>query len=134
MYAWIVSMKGRWPITLMCEVLEVSPSGYFSWGAAARRPATRPRRSHSDEALLAHIRAIHEQLRGEYGWPRMHKELLARGLLWATGGQEKLTLTAIGEIELSACCKDVTALITFNRWQTGTNAGQKTKSQQGLTC
>ena len=73
-------MKGRWPITLMCEVLEVSPSGYFSWEAAGRRPAAGPRRSHSDEALLTHIRAIHEQLRGEYGWPRMHKELLARGL------------------------------------------------------
>ncbi len=25
------------------------------------------------------MRAIHEQLRAEYGWPRMHKELLARG-------------------------------------------------------
>ncbi|KAF1045040.1 MAG: hypothetical protein GAK38_03270 [Xylophilus sp.] len=35
---------------------------------------------HSDDALLAHIRAIHEQLRGEYGWPRMHRELRARGL------------------------------------------------------
>jgi transposase InsO family protein len=30
--------------------------------------------------LLAHIRAIHEPLLGEHGWPRMHKELLARGL------------------------------------------------------
>lgn len=72
-------MRARWPITLMCEVLEVSPSGYFSWEAAQRRPQA-SRRSHTDEALLAHIRAIHEQLRGEYGWPRMHKELLVRGL------------------------------------------------------
>ena len=30
-------MKGRWPITLMCEVLEISPSGYFGWEAAGRR-------------------------------------------------------------------------------------------------
>jgi len=72
-------MKGRWPITLMCEVLEVSSSGYFSWDASGRRPRGHGR-CHSDEALLAHIGAIHEQLRGEYGWPRMHKELLARGL------------------------------------------------------
>lgn len=27
-----------------------------------------------------HPSPIHEQLRGEYGWPRMHRELLARGL------------------------------------------------------
>lgn len=73
-------MKARWPITMMCEVLEVSPSGYFNREASQRRPKWGPRRSHSDEALLAHIRAIHEQLRGEYGWPRMHKELLARGV------------------------------------------------------
>ena len=73
-------MKACWPITLMCEVLEVSPSGYFSWDAAGRRPVQGPRGRLSNEALLAHIRAIHERLRGEYGWPRMHKELVATGL------------------------------------------------------
>ena len=62
-------MKQRWPITMMCEVLEVSPSGYFNWEASQRRAAKGPGRSHSDEALLAHIKAIHDQLRGEYGWP-----------------------------------------------------------------
>ncbi len=73
-------MKGRWPITMMCEVLDVSPSGFFSWEASQRRPSRGPRRSHSNEALLAHIRSIHKQLGGEYGWPRMHKELLVRGV------------------------------------------------------
>lgn len=72
-------MKGRWPITLMCEVLGVSPGGYFGWDADRHRDRSSPVRSLSDEALLAHMRAIHEQLRAEYGWPRMHKELLARG-------------------------------------------------------
>lgn len=57
----------------MCEVLEVSPSGYFSWEAAGRRPAPGPSRSHSNEVLLAHIRAIHEQLRGEYGCERTRR-------------------------------------------------------------
>ena len=63
---------------MSCEVLEVSASGYFNWlrrresghGGSARR--------HRDEALLAHIRAIHAEVKGEYGWPRMHKELLAQ--------------------------------------------------------
>jgi transposase InsO family protein len=73
-------MKGRWPITLMCEVLDVSPSGYFSWDRASRDPGSGPSRFHSDQALLAHIRAIHVEVGGEYGWPRMHKQLLARGL------------------------------------------------------
>ena len=73
-------MKGRWPITLMCEVLQVSASGFFHWHASTRSGEEGGRGLHSDEALLAHIRAIHKQLRGEYGWPRMHRELLARGL------------------------------------------------------
>jgi hypothetical protein len=29
--------------------------------------------------VLAHIRAIHAGAKGEYGWPRMYKELLAIG-------------------------------------------------------
>ncbi len=33
----------------------------------------------SDEALLTHIRAIHAQVKGEYGWPKMWKELVAQG-------------------------------------------------------
>lgn len=73
-------MKGRWPATLMCEVLEVSPSGYFSWYAARRISSGTPGRHPSDEAVLAHIKSIHVQLKGEYGWPRMHKELLVRGI------------------------------------------------------
>lgn len=73
-------MKGRWPISLMCEVLQVSVSGYFRWNACTRSAKHAARRRHTDDALLVRIRAIHEQLRGEYGWPRMHRGLLARGV------------------------------------------------------
>lgn len=68
-------------MVISCEMLDVSPSGYFDWCAredASSRPGS-PRRL-SDEALLAHMRAIHAEVKGEYGWPRMHKELLARGV------------------------------------------------------
>lgn len=53
---------------------------YFSWDACTRGAKHSARRRHSDDALLAHIQAIHAQLRAEHGWPRMHRELLARGL------------------------------------------------------
>lgn len=33
-----------------------------------------------DEALVTHIRAIHAEFKAEYGWPRVWKELLARGV------------------------------------------------------
>jgi Integrase core domain len=74
-------MSGEvWPVSLMCEVLEVSASGYFYWKRTQDGPGSGPSRFQSDESLLAHMRAIHAQIKGEYGWPRMHKELLAWGI------------------------------------------------------
>jgi len=73
-------MKYRYPVSVSCGVLEVSASGYFNWLRRRQAGHGEPARRHSDEALLAHIRAIHAEVKGEYGWPRMHKELLARGI------------------------------------------------------
>ena len=73
-------MRKLYPVSVSCEVLEVSASGYFNWLRRRESGHGGPARRHSDEALLAHIRAIHAEVKGEYGWPRMHKELLARGI------------------------------------------------------
>lgn len=81
-YAWIEKLKAVWPVTLMCLVLEVSVSGFFEHRQRSRQSKPQgpePRRL-SSEALLAHIRAIHTEFKGEYGWPRVWKELLARGV------------------------------------------------------
>ena len=58
-------MRNKWPVSIACEVLEVSASGYFSW--LRRRESKRPGPfwRHSDEALLAHMRAIHAEVKGE---------------------------------------------------------------------
>jgi putative transposase len=81
-YAWITSNKTHWPITLACDVLGVSASGYFEHGrrkslGKPSKPGTFKRMS--DEALLTHIRAIHAKVKAEYGWPKIWKELVARG-------------------------------------------------------
>jgi transposase InsO family protein len=80
-YAWIERHCRQWPISLRCQVLEVSPSGYHHHH---KRQETgdpgRSRRRISNDALLVHIRAIHAEVKGEYGWPRIWKELLARGI------------------------------------------------------
>ncbi|SIT50855.1 transposase [Paraburkholderia piptadeniae] len=78
-YAFIERNRRHWPISVLCEVLDVSPSGYHQ--RRQRTAQDKPGRSRvSDDALLAHIKAIHSQVKGEYGWPRMWKELLARGV------------------------------------------------------
>ena len=57
-------------------------SGYHQYAVRhtahhGRKPG---RNGLSEDALLAHILSIHAQVKGEYGWPRIWKELLARGI------------------------------------------------------
>jgi putative transposase len=66
--------QAAYPIATMCRLLGVSPSGYHAW--VKRRPS---RRSETDAALIAAIRAAHETSRGAYGAPRIHAELAAKG-------------------------------------------------------
>ena len=78
-YAFIERNRHHWPVSVLCEVLEVSPSGHHQ--RRQRTAQAKPHRSRvSDDALLANIKAIHAQVKGEYGWPRMWKELLALGV------------------------------------------------------
>jgi len=73
-FRFIDEHRRRWPVARLCAALGASPAGYYAW---RRRPpsATEQRRA----ALLQEIRAIHEQVKGRYGSPRMHAELRARG-------------------------------------------------------
>ena len=80
-YAWIGRHKKQWPITVQCEVLNVSASGYFEHQRRkdTGRPAT-PGMRLNDAALLVHIKAVHAASKGEYGWPRVWRELQANGV------------------------------------------------------
>ncbi len=84
-YAWIDKLKTVWPVSLMCLVLGVSVSGFFehrqrSIKARAPLPMGAGPKRVSNPALVAHIRAIHAEFKGEYGWPRVWRELLLRGV------------------------------------------------------
>jgi putative transposase len=77
-YAFIQRHRRVWPISVQCRVLEVSVAGYHEH--FVRRASDTQRRHLSNDALLVHIKAIHAETRGGYGWPRIWKELLARGI------------------------------------------------------
>ena len=81
-YAFIERHRRVWPISVQCRVLRVSVAGYRDHLArrVSRAGEARQRRHLSDEALLVQIKAIHAEMRGCYGWPRIWKELQARGL------------------------------------------------------
>jgi len=79
-YAWIANNKRHWPVSLMSELLGVSTSGYFEHMRRNGRDKLGSSKRISNEALLAHIQAIHTEVKGEYGWPKMWKELVAHGV------------------------------------------------------
>ncbi len=80
-YAWIAKHKATWPVTLSYAVLEVSTSSYVEHQRRRAQAApSQPGGRVSPENLPANIRAIHAEVKGEYGWPRMWRELLGRGL------------------------------------------------------
>ena len=77
--------KATFPVSVMCDVLEVSRSGYYAW---VHRP--RASRDIDDEQLAVAITAIHQRSRGTYGSPRVHAELRADGHLVSRKRVERL--------------------------------------------
>jgi putative transposase len=73
-YRFIAQHQQEYPVTTMCQMLEVSVSGYYAWkqrSASARQIA--------DERLSARIRQVHEATHQVYGSRRMRAELAEQG-------------------------------------------------------
>jgi transposase InsO family protein len=68
-------MKGEHSIRMLCELLGVSPSGYYGW--RKQRPTKRQR---EDEALAKQIAAAHRASRRTYGVPRILEDLREEGV------------------------------------------------------
>jgi transposase InsO family protein len=62
------------PVDVVCEVLEVSRSGYYAW-----RDRSPSRQSQRRTALAAKIGRVHAGHRGVYGSPRVWRALKAAG-------------------------------------------------------
>lgn len=73
-YQFIAHHQQEFPVQRMCQVLEVSVSGYYAW--KRRKPSGRER---VDEQLIIGIRHAYQQSYGIYGSRRLHAELLAQG-------------------------------------------------------
>ena len=81
-YAFIQRHRRVWPISVQCRVLQVSVAGYHEHFVrhASLIDTAGQRRHLSDDALLVHIKAVHAETRNSYGWPRIWRALLARGI------------------------------------------------------
>ncbi len=88
-FAFIDQHEGNFEIARMCDVFEVSRSGFYAW--KNRVPSSRTVRQ---QELLEAIQEIHEQMREVYGSPRMHQELCDRGYEFSENTVAKLMKTA----------------------------------------
>ena len=84
-FRFIEDRRADYPVRLLCDVLGVSPAGYYAWRS---RPESR--RSAANRDLVDDIRRVHRDTRGRYGSPRIHVELKAQGRGASRGRIERL--------------------------------------------
>ncbi len=68
-------LRNEYPVSVLCETLGVSLSGYYGW---KKRPISQHQRE--DQQLTEHIHAIYDACRQVYGSPRIHAELRDQGI------------------------------------------------------
>jgi putative transposase len=84
-FRFIEDRRADYPVTIMCDVLGVSPAGYYAWRA---RPESR--RAADNRQLVDDIKRVHRDACERYGSPRIHAELRAQGCGVGRGRIERL--------------------------------------------
>jgi transposase InsO family protein len=74
-FQWIHEQGEDFEVSVMCEILQVSRSGYYAW---AKRPPSN--RSQRQKELVKQIRASHTLSFGTYGSPRIYEDLIEQGI------------------------------------------------------
>ena len=74
-YACIDRRRDRYPIRMMCRLLNVSASGFYAWRTRPESP-----RAQQNRELMPKIRQVFKESKGVYGSPRIHAELAAEGV------------------------------------------------------
>src|SRR6202140_5177310 len=84
-FRFIEDRRTDYPVRILCEVLGVSPAGYYAW-------RTRPesQRAAANRDLVDDIQQVHREAYGRYGSPRIHAELRAQGRGASRGRIERL--------------------------------------------
>jgi putative transposase len=92
-YRFIEDHRQEYPVSLLCETLGVSISGYYAW---RKRPMSQHQRE--DGQLAEQIQAAYHANRELYGSPRVHAELQAQGITCS----RKRVARLMRELELTA--------------------------------
>ncbi|MFN7834794.1 MAG: IS3 family transposase [Burkholderiaceae bacterium] len=75
-FLFITQKKAAYPVGLLCEVMQVSRSGYYKW-----LKEKGGKRAMSDETALGHIREVFAKSRQTYGRRRVTRRLRKMGIV-----------------------------------------------------
>jgi len=84
-FAFIRDHLTQFPIEILCDVLQISRSGYYAWSRRAASPASLRRGQ-----LVEQIRQVHAESRAAYGSPRVYHALKAQGVACSENTVAKL--------------------------------------------
>ena len=84
-FRFIEDRRADYPVKIMCDVLGVSPAGYYAWQARPESP-----RAAANRELVDDIKRVHRNTNGRYGSPRVHTESRAQGRGASRGRIERL--------------------------------------------
>jgi putative transposase len=73
-FQFIADHQAEFPVRRMCQVLDVSASGYYAW---CMRPVSE--REMANQELFKRIQMVYDDSDGTYGSPRVYRELQAQG-------------------------------------------------------
>ncbi len=109
-YAFIRDHRQHYPLTRLCEMLEVSPSGYHDW-----RDRPESHRSRENKRLTARIAYYHRQSHEIYGSPKVHIDLVKEGEIVSVNRVARLMKVA--EIKSKMAAKFVITTDSKNSMQ-----------------
>jgi putative transposase len=72
-YAWINEQRDSFPVSVMCQVLKVSKSGYYDWIDRPLSP-----RAQRHQRILESVAQVHADSHGIYGSWKVAEELAKR--------------------------------------------------------
>ncbi len=77
-YAWIQEHRDSFPVAVMCQVLQVSPSGYYD--SVDREPSKRTQRH---ERIKLAVEQVHAESHCIYGSAKIADRLQQRDTSWS---------------------------------------------------
>lgn len=110
-YQFIQQHRDDYPVRMMCRVLGVSSSGYYSW-----RQHPQSQGAEQNQRLLEQIQMVHQQSHQTYGSPKIQQALRQQGIRCGRNRIRRLMRQAGVSFKRQRCFKRTTQANPHHRY------------------